>query len=92
MIPWAPCTIVWAHSAAAALDALAARTPRLAERVHMALGVYALTGHGDVRALVGPTSYYRLRVGDWRVVFELDTTRREVRVLRLAHRRDVYRG
>jgi mRNA-degrading endonuclease RelE of RelBE toxin-antitoxin system len=34
----------------------------------------------------------RLRIGDWRVIFELDTVRREVTILALAHRRDVYRS
>jgi mRNA interferase RelE/StbE len=89
--PWAPCTLVWAHSAAATLDALITRDPRLAERLHTALGVYALTGRGDIRALVGQSGY-RLRVGDWRVVFEVDTIRREVHIEHIAHRRDVYRS
>ena len=76
MTRWAPCTIVWARSAAVTLDLLAARDPRLAERLHTAIAQYALTGRGDVRALRGQPGY-RLRVGDWRVVFDLDTARRE---------------
>jgi mRNA interferase RelE/StbE len=89
--PWAPCTLVWAHSAGATLDNLTARDPRLAERLHTALGVYALTGRGDVRALVGQPRY-RLRVGDWRAIVELDTARHEVHVLAPVHRRDAYRS
>jgi len=88
--PWVPCTLVWAHSAGTTLDNLTARDPRLAERLHTALGIYALTGRGDVRALVGQPGY-RLRVGDWRAILDLDVTRHEVHVLRIAHRRDVYR-
>jgi len=88
---WAPCTIVWEPSAAAGLDTLTKRDPRLAERLHTALGGYALTGRGDVRPLHGQPGM-RLRVGEWRVIFELDTARREVVVLALAPRRDVYRG
>jgi mRNA interferase RelE/StbE len=34
---------------------------------------------------------YRIRVGDWRVVYELDDARRHVIIVRIAHRRDVYR-
>ena len=90
MTRWAPCTLVWEPTAAAALDALAKRDPRLAERLHTALGDYALTGRGDVRPLHGQPGL-RLRIGDWRVIFELDPGRREVVVLTLAHRRDVYR-
>ena len=90
MTPWVPCTLVWAHSATTVFDALESRDPRLAERLHTALGRYALTGRGDVQALAGMPAY-RLRVGDGRVIFDLDTTRNEIEVLWLAHRRDVYR-
>lgn len=34
---------------------------------------------------------YRLRVGDWRVVYLLDHDRIVVQVIRIAHRREVYR-
>ena len=90
MTPWAPCTIVWAHAASAAFDLLASRDPRFAERLHTALSVYALTGRGEVRALVGRTGY-RIRIGDWRAVLDLDTIRHEVHVLVVSNRRDVYR-
>jgi mRNA interferase RelE/StbE len=81
---------VWAAPAAADLDALTTRNPRLAERLHTALGVYALTSRGDIRPLQGRPEL-RLRVGSWRILFRLDTARREVHVLSLADRRDAYR-
>ena len=90
MTPWSPCTLVWEQTAAAALDTLTRRNPRLAERLHLALGRYALTGHGDVRPLQGRPGL-RLRVGDWRAIFDIDTARREVYVLSLGNRREVYR-
>lgn len=34
---------------------------------------------------------YRVRVGDWRIVYEVDDQRRRVVVIRVAHRSDVYR-
>jgi mRNA-degrading endonuclease RelE of RelBE toxin-antitoxin system len=34
----------------------------------------------------------RLRIGSWRVVFELDTAKREIMVHALADRKDVYRA
>lgn len=34
---------------------------------------------------------WRVRVGDYRVVYEIDDARRTVTVLDVAHRRDVYR-
>ena len=48
---------------------------------------YAEIGTGDVIKLVGEPGY-RLRHGDWRAVFELMD---DVYVVRIAHRRDVYR-
>ena len=36
-------------------------------------------------------SDYRNRVGDWRIVYELDDSRRRIVVVRVAHRSDVYR-
>jgi mRNA interferase RelE/StbE len=45
------------------------------------------------RRLVGAgTRAYRLRQGDYRVVYEVDDDALEVTVTRVAHRRDVYRG
>jgi mRNA interferase RelE/StbE len=34
---------------------------------------------------------YRVRVGDWRIVYEVDDQRRRVVIIRVAHRSDVYR-
>jgi mRNA interferase RelE/StbE len=36
-------------------------------------------------------SYWKYRVGDWRIVCDIQDTRVLVRVLRLGHRREVYR-
>lgn len=35
--------------------------------------------------------FYRLRQGDWRVIYEIDEAARAVRVFKVGHRRDVYR-
>lgn len=34
---------------------------------------------------------YRLRHGDYRVVYEIDDARKKVTIVRVAHRREVYR-
>jgi mRNA interferase RelE/StbE len=90
LTPWTPCSILWEPSAAGAVDALNKRDSRLAERLHTALGDYTLPGRGDMRPLHGQPSL-RLRIGEWRVIFELDTAQRKVIVLALGARRDVYR-
>ena len=46
---------------------------------------------GDVKRLTNFTPEYRLRVGDYRVLFEIEKTSRVV-VYRIRHRRDVYRN
>ena len=43
------------------------------------------------RKLVGATSDWRIRVGDYRVVYEIADEIRVVRVNRVRHRREVYR-
>lgn len=37
------------------------------------------------------SSYYRLRVGDYRVIYEVQRQQLVVLVIRIGHRRDVYR-
>lgn len=39
-----------------------------------------------------PNGPYRIRVGDYRVLYDIDDTTRLVTVLRVRHRRDAYRG
>lgn len=43
------------------------------ERVEAVLHRYAITGHGDVKALQGCNGY-RLRIGSYRVIFDEDAT------------------
>ena len=35
---------------------------------------------------------HRVRVGDWRVVYRVQTSRKTVLVIRIGHRSEVYRG
>ncbi len=52
---------------------------------------YAESGAGDVKALKGHVGEYRLRVGDWRVLFALDASQGQIVVQRVRHRREAYR-
>jgi mRNA interferase RelE/StbE len=54
---------------------------RLAAAPRSAANVKALKGHAR----------YRLRVGDWRVIYALREDMPVVLVLRIAHRREAYR-
>ena len=43
-----------------------------------------------VRKLSGHKRLYRIRVGDYRVVYEIDVQEKFIRVTRIRHRREVY--
>ena len=42
------------------------------------------------KKLKGSKSHWRIRVGEWRVVYIIDDTAKLVSVTRIAHRREVY--
>lgn len=44
-----------------------------------------------VSKLRGKGAVYRLRVGDYRIIYEVDTDERVVDLLLVGHRRDIYR-
>lgn len=46
--------------------------------------------NNNVKALVG-SDRYRLRVGDWRVIYQINNDRLEVLILKVAPRGEVYR-
>ena len=43
------------------------------------------------RKLTGAENDWRIRVGEYRVVYEIDDANRIIRINRLRHRREVYR-
>jgi len=42
------------------------------------------------KTLRGYRDQWRIRIGDWRVVYLIDDTLKLVSIVRIAHRRDVY--
>jgi mRNA interferase RelE/StbE len=47
--------------------------------------------HG-VEKLEGAERLYRIRVGDYRIVYEVDTQAKEIMILYVRHRREAYRA
>ena len=41
--------------------------------------------------LTGSRNDWRIRIGDYRVVYDIDDARKRVRIFRVRHRREVYR-
>lgn len=46
----------------------------------------------DMKALKGRPHTYRVDSGEYRVLFEMDETSAVIRILRVRHRKDVYRN
>lgn len=44
----------------------------------------------NVRKLASSTSYYRIKIGDYRLVYEIKDKRKEICVFRIRHRKDAY--
>ncbi len=43
------------------------------------------------RKITGSKNDWRVRVGDYRIIYEIDEREKAVKVMRIRHRRDVYR-
>jgi len=63
-------------------------SPDVRSRIDTRLKEFAAGGQGDVRRLKGRAGS-RLRIGDWRVIF--DEARDMIVVVAVGHRREIYR-
>lgn len=72
--------------------ALARLAPALRRRTASAIDALAQDPrpHGAEK-LTDRGHLYRIRVGDYRAVYSVDDAAQQVRITRIAHRRDVYR-
>lgn len=81
--------IEWKSSAARELRRLARPViPRIIEAV-AALAVNPLPV--GVKKLHGSEQTYRIRVGDYRILYELQRQQITIAIIRVRHRKDVYR-
>lgn len=39
---------------------------------------------------IKPSEYYRIRIGDYRAIYEIDQTKKQVIILHIGHRKNVY--
>ncbi len=76
-----------AYSKAAA-KAIAAMNRKAKQRIREA--IEGIPG-GDIRPLQGSNALYRLRVGDWRIIFSYPDSE-TVLIEKIAPRGDVYKG
>ncbi len=81
--------IVFARSARKELQAL---DHTIAVRILEHIEALALKPRpSGVKKLEGATDLWRIRVGDWRVVYRLSDRERLIDVIAVRHRRDAYR-
>jgi mRNA interferase RelE/StbE len=83
-------TVRWDPDARATLRDLARRDPNQARRIRQRMAAFAASTQGDVKKLRGPGDRWRLRVGDWRVIFTFGPPG-TITVLTVAPRREAYR-
>ena len=81
---------VWTTDAVGDFLAIGAVDRRAATRIHQSVVQFQRDGSGDIKKLQARPDEWRLRVGDWRVIFTYEGPARRVRVLRVVNRRDAY--
>lgn len=85
---------MWSISYTAdAIKALTGMDPAIAKRVRAKISALAqnpVAPHNNVKKLTGVEGY-RLRVGDWRVVYVLRCQVLTIVVIRVGHRSEVYK-
>ena len=65
--------------------------PRNKQR-HLLEAIYKLPDVGDIKPIVGKKDMYRLRIGDYRVIYTLQRNILTVAIINAGNRGDVYDG
>lgn len=61
------------------------------QREHLLSAISRLPGEGDRKPLKGHAGYFRLRVGNYRVIYTVENERLIVRIVTVGNRGDVYK-
>jgi len=61
------------------------------QRIRSTLGSFAQNPRPPGCVRLTGSEYWRVREGDWRIIYEIDDTAHKVTVLRIRHRREAYR-
>lgn len=65
--------------------------PQSGKKITAAIAVLAENPRSHQSIKLSGTEGYRLRVGDYRILYEIDDSARTITVYRIKHRREVYR-
>lgn len=61
------------------------------QRERILKAIYKLPETGDIKQMQGYTGYYRLRVGDYRIIYTVNNAVFLVRVIEIGNRGDIYK-
>lgn len=81
-------SIVWLKSAHKSFEKL----PASVRKAIIKQIDFLLTPHenSDIKKLKGYMDFYRLRVGDYRVIFLVNKQAQQIRIAAVGHRREIY--
>lgn len=61
------------------------------QRERILKAIYKLPAEGDIKAMQGYNGYFRLRVGDYRIIYTVNDDVLLVRVVEIGNRGDIYK-
>lgn len=61
------------------------------QRERLLSAIYKLPETGDIKQMQGYNGYYRLRVGDYRVIYTVNNDILLVRIIAVGNRGDIYK-
>ena len=64
---------------------------KLAKRILDKINLLETDPYGQNSQKLGAAKGYRIRIGDYRVVYTVNKTAKTVTIIKIRHRRDVYR-
>ena len=82
--------INWKKSAAKELKSLP--SPTISKILSTVQGLSNNPYPPKTRKLTGTQHHYRIRVGDYRVIYSIESSILVIEIIRVGHRKDVYRG
>lgn len=83
---WSPLTPIWSKPAVKQLRKLG----NVAARIEAAVNRYAVSGLGDITTMRTEPGSIRLKVGDYRVVFEIVAIAAQMLIARVGDRKNIY--
>ncbi len=79
--------IVWAESASEALRKL---EKLVARQILKKVDDLKDNPYKNIRKIIN-SPYFRLRVGDYRVIFDVDNKKSRISILKVGHRKNIYK-